>query len=98
MINESEIAAAPIEDLPAIIGELARLTALAQGRFLHSSRTQPETKDRLLSAKEAAALLGVPRDVVYKLKGVEAFRVRVSAGRVRFSEKKLLAYIDRRTR
>jgi len=94
-VTADEIACVAVEELPAVIGELARLQSLAMARLL--APAAPETADTLLTAEEAAKRLKVPRATLYKMRDCP-FRVRVSAGRVRFSERKLLAYIDRRVR
>lgn len=96
-MTEDDVTSATLDDLPGIIGELARLKALAELRLCSPARAQPETADVLLTADEAAARLKVPRSHLYRMKDCP-FRVRVSAGRVRFSEKKLSAFIERRAK
>ena len=89
-------------DVPALLGDLERIRAMAWAK-LHAphaatqapSRAKPK-KDRSLSPKEAAEMLGVNVRWVYdhasELPGMQ----RLSARCVRFSESDLRRYLEAR--
>lgn len=80
---EEQLGALPIEALPGAIGELARLQALAEARLLGSGRGEEE-EDRLLTVDEAAKILNLPKDAVYRRADDFPFTVRLGR-RLRFS-------------
>lgn len=92
---EAAIADAERGDLPALVGELARLQALATARL--AERGEPNaapnpTPDRLLDVHEAAEMLGVSAKWVYanaERLGV----VKLSPRAVRFPERAVQRYI-----
>ncbi len=95
---ERLIAEAPASELPALLGELARLHSLALARLASASngagRTNGHQADTLLTAEEAAERLGVSPDFLYRTKDLP-FRVRVGR-RVRFSARGIERYIRQR--
>ena len=90
-------------DVPALLGELERLRALAwtrlnvEARPAAAPRAPAATADRLLAAREAAKILGVRerwvRDHADRLGGA----VRLPGKQVRFSERKLRRWIDQQS-
>jgi predicted DNA-binding transcriptional regulator AlpA len=93
---ERTVLEAPIEDLPAVVGDLERLKAIAWTRLNRPAEAVPAGADgdRLLTADEAAARLGVPRSYLYRNR--LPFRVTVSPGRVRFSSAGIDRFIKKR--
>ena len=85
---------APREALPGLIGELARLQALALVRLTRPAETlQSEPDDRLLTAEEAAPIAGL---TVRQLKTRRlSFRKKLGHRTVRFSERGLRAWLRR---
>lgn len=53
-IDTAAVLAVPRDQIPAALGELRRAEAILQARLL-----APERPDRLVTAREAASLLGV---------------------------------------
>lgn len=98
------IAARPdcVRDLPRhALLDLALRCAVVQGAVLAAmtaaapnATTQPEP-DRLLSAVEAAQILGQRREWVYRHADILPFTVREPGRRPRFSLKGIQAYISR---
>lgn len=78
-IDTSAVLAVPRDEIPAVLGELRRVEAILQARLL-----TPEPPDRLLTASEAAKVLGLSADSLYRRADELPFVVRVG-GRVRFS-------------
>lgn len=84
---EAAIHAAPRSLLPAIIGDLARLDALARAAY-----SRPDDADELLTAEEAAGLLRISPATVYRNAGRYPFARR--EGRLlRFSRRGLQEHI-----
>ena len=77
------MANATADELPELLGELERLKACAWTRLAVTPQATVETTDRLLSAEEAAALLGIEVAALYRKHW--PFRVKVSEGRTRYS-------------
>ncbi len=64
----------PAQEIPALLGELERLRATlwasmvaSPGRSRNGQPEAPPPQDRLLTAKEAAARLGIPAPRVYEM-------------------------------
>jgi excisionase family DNA binding protein len=98
----AKIASAPLQELPAIRGQLAALDTEVFCRFLApapllAAAESPtmESVDRLLTVDEAALVLNQKPQWVRKHQD-ELGVVRMGRS-VRFSEKKLEAYIRRRS-
>ena len=90
------------EEAPALIGDLERLKARAWARLTQSQKSSNPPKarhepDRLISAEEAAEILGVKRRWVYahaeRIPGYQ----RLSRRCLRFSEQKLRRWMATRT-
>ena len=99
---ERLVESAPLADMAALLGDLERLRALAWTRLNVETRPQTHaapgaTPDRLLTARQAAEILGVKerwvRDHADRLGGV----VRLPGKQLRFSEKKLRRWIDQQS-
>lgn len=89
---ERELAQAPSEQLPDLLGELARLQALGLARLAaNGQRRIANEPDELLTAKQAATRLGVSEDFLYRAKELP-FRVQLGR-RVRFSARGIGRYI-----
>ncbi len=91
--------AIPPEELPLLIGELARLQAEASVRLTSGAANRrrdrtPEAPDVLLGVEEAARRLGSSPDYLYRSKDLP-FRERIGR-RVRFSAKGIERYIRQR--
>lgn len=92
---ERELCQAPCEQLPALLGEFARLQAIGLARLAANGRARgAEEPDELLTAKQAAKRLGLSKDFVYRTKELP-FRVPVGR-RVRFSAHGIERYIRQR--
>lgn len=61
------VAAAARDDVPAILGGLAELQALAQARLFAAPSTTPPHNDPLLTVPEVARRLALPVTRVYEL-------------------------------
>jgi excisionase family DNA binding protein len=87
----------PASDLPRLIGEAEALKAALWHRLQASavpappqvSRNGSETQDELLTASEAAPLLGVSKRWMYRKADELPFTRRLSGGTLRFSRKGL---------
>lgn len=87
------IADAAREDLPELIGRLARLHALALARLVQPVAPPPVENDKLLTAEEASTLSGL---TVRQLKSRRLpFRKRLGHRTIRFSERGLRAWLRR---
>jgi excisionase family DNA binding protein len=89
----------PPEALPAILIELASLQSAIAARagsgwsaLPLDAATEP---DRLLTVKEAAAMLGVSKDFLYGSPAAKPLRVRLGT-RVMFSQQEIQRFIRRR--
>lgn len=85
-----------VTDLPALIGRLAQLHALALARLLHPAEPAPVVEsDRLLSAEEASALCGL---TPHQLKSRRLpFKRRIGHRTIRFSERGLRVWLRRQS-
>lgn len=93
---ERALAELPAEEIRALIGELARLQAVASLRLIAAAgngaaRPADNQPDELLDVEEAARRLGTSEDFLYRKKDLP-FRVRVGK-RLRFSAQGLERYI-----
>jgi predicted DNA-binding transcriptional regulator AlpA len=82
----------PLEALPGVIAQLAALQALAAARLVRPRSSPP---DRLLELEEAAQRLATTPDWLARQKHLP-FRVEVSPGQVRWSERGLDEWIAAR--
>ncbi|MBI3895104.1 MAG: hypothetical protein HY313_04155 [Acidobacteria bacterium] len=88
----------PSETIPAMLGELERLKATLWTRLSLPQRNGNETGesgDRLLDAKEAAAMLHTSADYLYRHSAKLPFTVRMGR-KVLFSEAGIGRYIRAR--
>jgi excisionase family DNA binding protein len=93
---EARITSAPRDELPWLVGELARLNAIASFRIASEATKRPEVENpRLLTATEAAALLGMSVKWIYSHKS-ELGAVRLSGRAVRFPENRVHRYVTTR--
>lgn len=85
------------EDLPEVIGELARQTAVAQTRLLVLPTPEPvhaEPRDEpLLDASEVADMLGLSKRAVYRRAGEFPFTRRLGPRTLRFSRSGLRRWL-----
>jgi len=86
---------APIDSVPALVGHLERVKLVLQRRFLMPTMNGGAgPDDRLLTAVEAAEVLGCSRRTVYDNAEGYPFTVRQN-GRLRFSAAGLQRYLAR---
>lgn len=95
LLQDPAVAAAvPPEEIPALLGELERLKATLWARMMNTEGTNmtsgqppaPGEEDRLLTAKEAAPILGVKGTWLYRHAKRLPFARRLSRKCLRFSE------------
>ena len=93
--DPDRVSALPLEAVPTIRGELAKLDTLLLMRVAmaqSNGQAQPDG-DRLLSAKEVAGRMGMSLDYVYKNASEFPFAVK-EGRRVLFSECGLEQYLQ----
>lgn len=97
MTLDVDVDAVPAEDLPALLGQIAELEARIRLRIARIAAGPPQPRpDRLLTAKEAAEILGTSvRWVRTATRGL-ALRRDLSRKESRFSEAGLRAWMERR--
>ena len=98
---ERGIAEAPLEELPVLVGDLARLQSRAALRIAVPAPPNPEREaseapDRLLSVKDVAGRLGRSTSWVYRHRSDLSFYRSLPGGRGGFSEAGLGRYLKRR--
>lgn len=96
--DPGKITALPSEAIPSIRGELAKLDTLLLSRLLSRDSGQVATDsegDRLLDAKQAAAMLHSSTDYLYRHSSKLPFTVRMGR-KVLFSESGITRYIRAR--
>jgi predicted DNA-binding transcriptional regulator AlpA len=86
----------PVDELPALVAELAALQARAAMR-LRRDPVPTTDEDRLLTIDEAAARLALSKDWLRRRPELP-FVVKLSEGVVRYSSRRLDAYIARHLR
>jgi hypothetical protein len=87
---------APVEELPALIAELAALQTRAAMRLRRDPAPATE-EDQLLTIAEAAARLKLSKDWLRRRPDLP-FVVKLSEGVVRYSRRRLDAYLARHAR
>lgn len=88
-----------VEDYPACLVALAALQAQIAARLIAErslEKAEPAETDVMLTAAQAAELLGVSRAWMYKRSKHLPFTRKLSYKGVRFSKRGLLAWRDRR--
>ncbi len=87
------------QEAPGFIGALESLKARAWARLMGSAPAggsrEASEGDRLLSVEEAAQMLGLSRDYLYRHAKALPFTVRLGS-RLRFSERGIERYIQKR--
>jgi len=75
----------PEEQIPAAIAQLAAAQAMLAARLLANGNGvhEPQTADRLLTAKEAAPLVGVSADYLYSHAEQLPFSVKLPAAKTK---------------
>ena len=89
----------PPEAVPALLGDLERLKATLWARLTVPQNGQGQAQgngDRLLTAKEAAAKLGMSEDYLYRNGSKLPFVVRIGR-QVRYSEAGIEKFIKQRS-
>jgi hypothetical protein len=85
----------PIQ-LPALLSQISAVTAAVAARLgILCVQRSADDADRLLKADEAASILNVSKDWLYKSDAAKLFRVRVAEGVVRFSHLGVQRFIER---
>jgi len=92
----------PADEVPTLIGDLERLKTRLLMRLMESPAPPspappPQPSDRLLTAHEAATLLGVKPRYLYDHADEIPGRVRLPGRKLRFSEKKLRRWMEARS-
>lgn len=88
----------PLEAVPALRGELARLDTLLLARLLSAANGQaehPAQGDRRLNVEQAAAKLGLSKDYLYRHAASLPFTIRVGRG-LGFSEQGIEKWLRQR--
>ena len=96
--NPAAVDSLTIEDTAALRGELARLDSLLLNHLTAAGRSTAESgpdRDHLLDVKEAAVLLRLSADHLYRHASQYPFTVRVGR-RLRFSVAGINRYIRQR--
>ncbi len=99
-VTERDIAEAAVAELPALLGELERLKALAWQRMTATAGTkEPAAQDEILGVDEAALYLRVSVDSLYrKRKRLGLGYLDPIDGRLKFSRAQLDGYLRRQRR
>ena len=93
--DPARLSAVPREAFAELRGQIAKLDTLLLSRLLGAPEIQPAAEgDRLLTAGEAAAKLGLPKDALYR--NDYPFLVRIGSRR-RFSKKGIEKFIRNRS-
>jgi excisionase family DNA binding protein len=87
----------PREELPALIGELESIKAIAFARLATPVQAPTQNHDELLGVAEASKRLGLSRDYLYRHKGQFAF-TRHQGRKVLFSAHGIERYIEQQPR
>ena len=97
--HPDRVSALPLEAIPSLRGELARLDTLLLMRVAMAQNNgqaeYPACGDRLLDVEEAARKLGKSKDYLYRHAGGYPFTVRDGRS-VRFSEQGIEKFIRQR--
>ena len=97
---EQAIAEVSPREAPRLLGDLERLKASLWVRLMsvhpHGSDQAPAGEDLLLTVKQAAQKLGVPKDWVYRRAKKLPFTVRLGPRHLRFSLRGIEGFIRQR--
>lgn len=94
----AEASRLPLEEVPEVLGRVAALDAALRLRLYSAAGPRPpvpEEPDRLIGVKEAATVLGMTADWVYRHRH-ELPRVEPAGRSLRFSSARLQKFIKRR--
>ena len=86
------VASVPIDVLPGIVVQLAALQGAVGARLAHGPR-EDDRPERLLTVKEAAPILGMSDDWLYRHADRLPFTRRPGPHTLRFSERGLMRYL-----
>jgi predicted DNA-binding transcriptional regulator AlpA len=87
----------PKEDAPAVLTQVSAFSMAIAARMLtDTGEEQPKEEDELLTADQAAELLAVKPDWLYRRVKNLPFVRRLSRKALRFSRRGLLAWRDKR--
>jgi len=86
------VAALPAETLPAFLAHLAALEARVAAR-LAATTGRDDGSDRLLTVQQAALVLGMSQDWLYRNADRLPFTRRTGRRALRFSERSLKRYL-----
>ena len=97
--DPSRVVDIDVASLPALLTQLTTAAAVVAARLSTIEPQRAESSassggDRLLTAKEAAVLLNLSRDFLYKSEAAKPFRVRFG-NEVRFSLTGIQRFIER---
>ena len=95
--NPARVSSVPVEEIPRLRGELARLDSILLSRLIAGNERAP-VEDRLLDAEEARQKLGVTKDWLYRHSHELPFTVPVGMKQVRFSSKGIEKWIREKSR
>ena len=85
--------ALPPEELPAALAQLLALQARVVARMTTAATGRDERPDRLLAVKQAALVLGMSPDWLYRNADRLPFTRRTGRRTLRFSERGLTRYL-----
>jgi predicted DNA-binding transcriptional regulator AlpA len=92
VVDPSRVADVPVEALPALALQLAALQAAVAARLVGELRRE-DGPDRLLTVKQAAPVLGMSADWLYRNADRLPFTRRTGRRTLRFSERSLTRYL-----
>jgi len=100
LVDPSRAASLTPEHATALLVQLAAVQAALTARLQVAPRTIPQTEereggDRLMTAQEVAEVLHVPVSWIYRHSGQLPFAVKLSHKVLRFSERRLQAWMAR---
>ena len=86
----------PNEDIPAALTQIAAFQTAIAAKLMGACEEHAQETDELLTVKQAAELLAVNTDWLYRRAKTLPFSRRLSRKALRFSRRGLLAWRDRR--
>ena len=97
-LDERTVTDAPRETLPSILGELARLTALATLRLTAASAAPAVEPDEWITASDVAALLKIEPKAVRRVTALRPYRsTALGPKTIRYTRAGVMRLIKRRT-
>ena len=95
LADPARVSDVPVEALPALVLQLAALQAAVAARLVADLR-RDDGPDRLLTVRQAAPVLGMSEDWLYRHAHRLPFACRTGRRSVRFSERGLKRYVATR--